>query len=301
MKLPFGWFRCLVPKSRTAGCVDFSWPDQPPWTVLVVEDNPEYFDILAQPFRAGGFALFHARTGEEAVDVIRSEKPDVLVLDLDLLEQSEFHGLQQLIQQPGAQALPVLLARNRNPSKRLMRENWVDYARAIYLPPGPYYFTSAVCAARLLHLASMPRVEPSPTSRPDTTGMVAVPQRNMNSRRILVASAEQHILRLLELNLRKAGYEILTTRSRKETLEKSKSMRPGLMILDSFHDMSEYLVAREIKSDPATAATRIVMLIPKTAWLPSELAMPTTIGVETFLTKPFSPRELIRLLSKPSE
>ncbi len=52
--------------------------------VLVVEDAPEFLDLIAGCLRDEGFCVDTARDGEGAVELARSLQPDVIVLDLGL-------------------------------------------------------------------------------------------------------------------------------------------------------------------------------------------------------------------------
>ncbi len=52
--------------------------------VLLVEDMPEFRELLAGPLRAEGFLVEEAADGEAAVDLARSFGPDVILLDLVL-------------------------------------------------------------------------------------------------------------------------------------------------------------------------------------------------------------------------
>lgn len=53
------------------------------WRVLVVEDEPRLLQLVA-PLRAEGFDVSVARDGVEALRAIRTERPDLVVLDPEL-------------------------------------------------------------------------------------------------------------------------------------------------------------------------------------------------------------------------
>ena len=51
-------------------------------------------------------------------------------------------------------------------------------------------------------------------------------------KKILAVDDERHIVRLVEVNLQRAGYEVVTAYDGREALEKVKSENPDLIVLD---------------------------------------------------------------------
>src|SRR3954470_1879295 len=54
--------------------------------ILVVDDEPKIVQIARDYLEHAGFAVVTAATGKAALSVARSEKPDLIVLDLGLPE-----------------------------------------------------------------------------------------------------------------------------------------------------------------------------------------------------------------------
>src|SRR2546430_2612858 len=54
--------------------------------VLVVEDAPEFLAVVVSLLRQEGFGVEQATVGEAAVGIARTGSPEVVVLDLDLLD-----------------------------------------------------------------------------------------------------------------------------------------------------------------------------------------------------------------------
>jgi len=52
------------------------------------------------------------------------------------------------------------------------------------------------------------------------------------ARKILAVDDEKHIVRLVQVNLERQGYEVVTANDGKEALEKVESERPDLVVLD---------------------------------------------------------------------
>lgn len=112
---------------------------------------------------------------------------------------------------------------------------------------------------------------------------------------ILIADDEAPLRALVRVTLDSGRLEILEAQDGDEALEVARSGRPDLILLDwSMPGRTGLDVARHLRADPATAAIPIVMLTART--LAVDRAAASEIGIETYMTKPFSPRALLDLV-----
>src|ERR1039457_2701536 len=110
--------------------------------------------------------------------------------------------------------------------------------------------------------------------------------------KILVVDDEPEAVELVEFNLKQAGYEVFTAADGAEALTKSRAKTPNLIVLDlMLPEMSGLEVCKTLRRDPATAAIPIIMLTAKAAEIDRVLGL--ELGADDYLTKPFSPRELV--------
>jgi len=56
--------------------------------VLIVEDNPQHMKITKMSLRSKGYMLLEATDGEEALDIARQKRPDLIIMDLRLPKMS---------------------------------------------------------------------------------------------------------------------------------------------------------------------------------------------------------------------
>src|SRR5438132_14075684 len=52
--------------------------------ILVVDDDPQIRRVLRTALIAQGYEFTDARNGEEALETMRDEKPDLLILDMNM-------------------------------------------------------------------------------------------------------------------------------------------------------------------------------------------------------------------------
>ena len=89
--------------------------------VLWVEDDKLIGTILGKKLISSGFNLFHARNGEEAVEMLRTMTPDVIVLDLLMPGMTGFDVLQKVKSIDSLKKIPVMILSNLNKQSDIER------------------------------------------------------------------------------------------------------------------------------------------------------------------------------------
>lgn len=113
--------------------------------------------------------------------------------------------------------------------------------------------------------------------------MFALPER------ILVVDDEESIVQLIAYNLRRAGYDVLSTGNGEEALRLARLEMPDLIILDlMLPGMDGFDVCKEIRKD---SDLPILMLTARGEEIDRVVGF--EIGADDYVTKPFSPRELV--------
>lgn len=109
---------------------------------------------------------------------------------------------------------------------------------------------------------------------------------------ILVIEDETDILDVLKYNLSKNGYDVLTAESGEKGLEVASVKVPDLVLLDlMLPGMDGLEVCRQLRSRDKTRAIPIVMLTAKDA--EADIVLGLTLGADDYVSKPFSPAELV--------
>ena len=117
------------------------------------------------------------------------------------------------------------------------------------------------------------------------------------ARKILTCDDEKHIVRLIQVNLERQGYEVITAFNGLECLEKVKEDRPDLIVLDvMMPEMTGFEVLEKLKKDPETESIPVIMLTARAQ--DSDVLRGWQSGVECYLTKPFNPMELIAFVKR---
>ena len=121
---------------------------------------------------------------------------------------------------------------------------------------------------------------------------------------ILIVDDEEDIRELVELNLRREGYQTLTCDTGERALELVDSKRPDLVVLDLMLPGVDGLeVCKRLKADPGTRQIPVVMLTAKGE--EADIVAGLELGAGDYVTKPFSGKVLVarvrRLLRRQME
>lgn len=110
--------------------------------------------------------------------------------------------------------------------------------------------------------------------------------------RILIIEDEQDIADLIGFNLQRAGYEVLKAHDGIEGTEAALRERPDLIVLDlMLPGRDGYGVFRELRRDSRTVGIPVIMLTARAQT--EDRIQGLEAGADDYLTKPFSPKELL--------
>lgn len=110
--------------------------------------------------------------------------------------------------------------------------------------------------------------------------------------RILVVEDEPDALELVKFNLEQAGLDVIEAVDGVQALKQARTASPQLIVLDlMIPEIDGLEVCKLLRRDAATSAIPIIMLTAKAAEVDRVLGL--ELGADDYMTKPFSPRELV--------
>jgi two-component system, cell cycle response regulator DivK len=76
--------------------------------ILLVEDHEEIWDFLSRRLKRRGYDVVLAHDGQEAVEKTRSERPDVVLLDMNLPVMDGWTAARTLKADPDTAKVPLI-------------------------------------------------------------------------------------------------------------------------------------------------------------------------------------------------
>jgi two-component system alkaline phosphatase synthesis response regulator PhoP len=109
---------------------------------------------------------------------------------------------------------------------------------------------------------------------------------------VLIIEDEQDVAELMRYHLAKEGYEVRIAASGVDGIKQAKESRPVMILLDIMvPELNGWEICRRLKEDPETRRIPVVMVTGRVE--EGDKVLGLEMGADDYVTKPFSPRELI--------
>ena len=179
--------------------------------VLAVDDNSVVRELLRQTFEADGHVVIEGEDGVEAVEKFRTDRPDLVFLDIRMPRMDGIEALQKILELDSEAKVVMLTAFDDS-----LKEEEARKAGALnFLRKGAGFKEFMAVAKRLLARATRDNLE-----------------KREALARVLLAGNEPSTRDILKRFLEEKGYEVETAGDGNETLAKVKNYRPHVLISD---------------------------------------------------------------------
>jgi DNA-binding response OmpR family regulator len=109
---------------------------------------------------------------------------------------------------------------------------------------------------------------------------------------VLVVDDDPFIARLLEIELRAAGYDVRVAGDGVQALEAAQERSPDLVLADvMMPNMDGFELTRRLRQDPRTASVSVIMLTAR--GLSADKLVGFSVGADDYIVKPFAADELL--------
>lgn len=93
--------------------------------IIVIEDDRFLSSLIKARLEKDGFVVLQAFDGEEAIQALKLERPNLIILDLIMPKVTGFEVLQAISILPGFESVPVVILSN------LAQESDIEKARQL--------------------------------------------------------------------------------------------------------------------------------------------------------------------------
>ena len=81
--------------------------------ILIIDDEKDILETTESWLKKFGYIVFIALDGEQAIKVLKAEKPDLIVVDMGMPVMNGYSFYQEIKGMPGCQDIPVIIATAR--------------------------------------------------------------------------------------------------------------------------------------------------------------------------------------------
>jgi CheY-like chemotaxis protein len=203
--------------------------------VLVVDDDRTTRDLLRLYLANAGYRVSTAVDGDDALQRVRAERPDLITLDLAMPGSDGFSVLRQLASEPAFAGIPVLVVSGAEEPTRAL----------------------AVGAHAVL---------PKPIQRHTLLEIVHrfLPQRGEHRPAVLLVDDDPKVINVVRAYFDGERVDVDYVYGGAEALEAVRARRPDVMVLDlMMPGVTGFDVLAAMRRDPATATLPVIVLTAK--------------------------------------
>jgi two-component system, chemotaxis family, chemotaxis protein CheY len=296
--------------------------------ILITDDDQFLANVCRRKFEDAGFSVTVATDGHAAIEELVLHPPDVVLLDLMLPEIDGLGVLRFLRSRERLRGLPVIVVSNLSYFSGVVQAAW--HAGATYFfnkgdcspatlveaalkvvtpdarPPSPAPAPASTEVPKTSGPPPLPPQQPAkkpepapPSPAPEVSGRfvsrAAAPASRGASQaaQILVADDDRVIQGVLSFFLSQAGFLVKSASNGRQALEMAESEKPDLLVLDGrMPELDGFEVLKRWRQNPGLSKIPVIMLTSETD--DAKKASALGGGAVAYLTKPFSPDDLVR-------
>ena len=288
-------------------------------SILMVEDSITSRKVLSMLFKRHGYHALEAASGAEAVEIAKSNTPDIILLDVMLPDTNGHALLERLRCFDHLGKVPVIMLTGRHDPKDKMKGLQGGVSEYLTKPVNPQRLmeilqsylqpdSSAMQARAIGQTGKTSAAPPAgnaavlpapPAQRPLQTGagLPSAAQAGKNGgKSIFVIEDSRTSRKVLAMLLGRNGYRIHEASTGVDALQLAHDIQPDLVLLDvQLPDTTGYAILPQLKQIPHFAQLPVIMLTGKREAKDRMQGM--LAGTNEYLTKPFDPQKLLSVIN----
>lgn len=245
--------------------------------VLIVNDSPHEGRKLRQAIEKEGFSVYEGANKEDAIDLARRFRPNIIVIDVVMPEIDGTYLVKVLREDPETKEIPIIVFSAIEEENARLKD--VKAIKIIKRSMDEKTLVKDIKAALYHHRKAEP------------------------GEKILIVDDERSITSLITSMLQEFGYTTIEASTGEEALSIAQAEQPDLILLDiNLPGIDGFQTLKRLKNSVRTGRIPVILLSGiKDA---KEKAKGLNLGASDYITKPYSSLELearVRLLLQRRE
>ena len=261
--------------------------------VLIIEDEPLHLNVMKAKLEFEGYSVLEATDGEEGCKLIKSEKPDLVLLDIILPKMDGFEVLERL--QKESIKVPVIVVSNSGQP--------VEIDKALKMGAKDYLvkaeFNPSDVLEKVEKFLGPPAGRAGPpaaaSAAPVAPAATAVPAQAKfaKGQTVLIVEDDKFLRDLINQKLQREGFVTYEAVDGEDGLKLAKEKHPNIVLLDLIlPSIDGFEVLKVLKNAPDTASIPVIVL--SNLGQKEDMDRAMSGGAEDFMVKAhFTPGEII--------
>ncbi|HLY61482.1 MAG TPA: response regulator [Terriglobia bacterium] len=262
--------------------------------ILVAEDNPNNLELMTYLLKAFGHEVLQANNGEQAIDVARRERPDLVLMDIQMPVMDGYEAIRRLKESNlfGATPMVAITALAMVGDKeKILQAGFDGY---ISKPIDPETFVQQL-DPYLVKVPGATGRRPTPL-RHEADIKSEAPANRPSMRKgvsVLVVDNIPENIQLLRSLLELSGYGVVSAKSAEEALGKLRMNHPDLIVCDvNMPGLTGFDLIRAVKAESDLRDIPF-MFISSTALTKDDADLAISLGADKYVTRPIEPPKLL--------
>ena len=266
--------------------------------ILLVDDSEPNRDMLARRLTRKGHIVIQAADGQQAVNITRTEAPDIVLMDLNLPVLDGWSATRQIKSFPGTQRVPVIaltahaMSGDRQKALQAGCDDYdtkpVDFPRLLGKIDALFKATPEAPVASDHPATRAPAPTPAPAPATETTLHVdaeAEPHENGSAGRVLVVDDTEANRHVAERWLQRKGFLVETAADGYRALEMIHKTEYDVVLLDvMMPGINGLSVLRTLRESRSPTQLPVIMATAKDA--SDDVVEALMLGANDYVTKP---------------
>ncbi|MFB2967509.1 response regulator, partial [Aerosakkonema sp. BLCC-F183] len=188
-----------------------SSPDRPK-TILVVDDDENIRTLLRQQLEPEGYKIREAKDGVDAINQVKREKPDLIILDVMMPQINGFDVAAVLKNDPQTLNIPIIIL-------SIVEDKQRGYHLGI-----DRYFTKPVNAEELHN------------------NIAFLLSQGTSKKKVLVVDEDASAVNTLSEVLQAKGYSVTEASNEQECIDKALAVKPDMIVVNSLLSQNHNLL-----------------------------------------------------------
>ena len=264
------------------------------YKILIIEDEPVHLNVMKAKLEYEGYEILVATDGETGLNMIKSQKPDLVLLDIILPKMNGFEVLDNL--KDYSDRPPIIVVSNSGQPvevDKALKFGAIDYLVKAEFNPGDVLEKVEKVLGRP---QKSPEIMPVKSSAPANAGAERPNNKNSQASRqakILIIEDDKFLRDLISQKLRKENFNTLEAVDGEEGLKTAREKSPDIILLDLIlPGLDGFEILRVLKSDKNTSQIPVIVL--SNLGQKEDMDRALSGGAEDFMVKAhFTPGEIV--------
>lgn len=264
------------------------------YKILIVEDEPVHLNVMKAKLEYEGYDILVATDGETGLNMIKSRKPDLVLLDIILPKMNGFEVLENLKKERARPPI-IVVSNSGQPVEvdRALKLGAVDYLVKAEFNPGDVLEKVEKVLGHPQKTPEVPSAKPNMPTKINTEYSNNKIGSASGQAKLLIIEDDKFLRDLISQKLRKEGFNVLEAMDGEEGLKIAREKAPDIVLLDLIlPGMDGFEILKILKSDKN--ASQIPVIVLSNLGQKEDMDRALSGGAEDFMIKAhFTPGEIV--------